>query len=215
MIVIQLFIWSVVHPWCSSILYKSKNLIFWYIYISCKTEAQIKERFVSWHAVSNPSIKAEHERPYSCVLKRFVSTSPPPQLHCPSWCATGLTCVTFAGLVSGMLSSWLEGGHSPFSCVFPSLLFYTQIFQGTEIRTERKRVLEHEALEKNVHCDYWILSKLAAIFLFQLDMSWILLSRGLFCLFCYLFISFRRVVQYTFVLECYSENVRLQEVREK
>lgn len=148
---------------------------------------QIKWCFTGWHAVSNPSGKAAERDTSvnvfiseSCLLKRFVSTSAL-WLYCPSWCATGLTRVTFAGFVSGMLSSWLQTGHSRFSCVFPSLLFCTQIFQGTEIRTERKkkRVLMHKALSKNVRFDNWILSKLAAIFLVQLDMSWMLLSRGL------------------------------------
>lgn len=40
-------------------------------------------------------------------------------------------------------------------------------------------------------------------------------QQGLILLVLFFFFSFHRVVQYTFVLECYSENVRLQEVREK
>ncbi len=52
---------------------------------------------------------------------------------------------------------------------------------------EKKSSGAWSSLEK---CSLWLLdlSKLAAIFLFQSDMSWIFLSRGLFCLFCYLFI---------------------------
>lgn len=117
-------------------------------------QAQIREQFIGWRAVSNSSGKAAESDTSvnvliveSCVLKRFVSTSAQ-WLHCPSWCATGLACVTFAGFVSGMLSFWLEAGRSRFSCVFPSLLFCTQIFQGTEIHNERKRVLEHKSLSK-------------------------------------------------------------------